>query len=72
MGEKRTKYMLSDDYFSYIYGDDDMAGVFVGDFSPQYYAGGEWKPSFLFKFADNAVEISKDEFCKNKRAWNIF
>ena len=67
------KYILSDDRYSYYaYGDMDAPAVCIGNNKPIFWNGKEWiKVDSFLKFADKAVEISKEEFIKKLKAEGI-
>lgn len=69
----KMKYILSNNKYSYYkYGEWDAPAFCCGNNFPQFWNGKEWKVvnSFL-KFADNAVEISKEEFIKRLKKAGI-
>lgn len=59
------KYMLSDEEYSYYkYGDWDAPAYCRGNSFPQFWNGKEWRQISFLKFADNAVQITEEEFKK--------
>ena len=62
--QKETKYLLSDEEFSfYLYGDDDAIAYCYKDNFPKFWNGKKWveERSFL-RFLDESTKISKEEF----------
>lgn len=67
-----SKYLLSDEFYSfYLYG-DDFPAFCAGNSFPRFYANGEWrKADSLLEFCDNACEISGEEFRELLKRKNI-